>query len=523
MVRIVGMPGPTAASAVPVGRARTLAQVYRHFGEVDAAETSPLYERVAVALSESDEALRAIEAAPARKRHPTVILAALHDLALAGRAPALAAAYAAADGDAAAGAAIDTLLRMTDSVVAIAVRRQTRTNETGRCAVLYPAIAEAARRVGANAVGLIDVGCSAGLNLNVDRVGITYSNGQSLGDPSSPVQLSSSIVGDRPIPTRAMPEVVARVGVDLDPVDVTDADDARWLRACLWPDQPERVARLEAEMALAATAPPLLLQGDAVEVVPDAFARVPADALPVVTTTWALSHFPLESRLRFLHRLDEAAAGRAVAWVSAEGVGVAPTIPTLGDRRASGHSIIGLAVFDRSALRAEAIGRCWSQGRLLAWLADSYLSCQCHESRSWQSLILLGSGFSIFGGAPHRVRVSVGRRPEVGLARCAASDQGRRSARTQNSFPSGSASTTQLSSPWPTSACRAPRSSRRRTSSSCSLSVGLTSRWSLFLTVLPSGTCANVNVGGTGPRWFLPSGTIGEPIVTIPSSSSCTS
>ena len=27
------------------------------------------------------------------------------------------------------------------------------------------------------------------------------------------------------------------------------------------------------------------------------------------------------------HRLDEAAAGRAVAWVSAEGVGVAPTIP----------------------------------------------------------------------------------------------------------------------------------------------------------------------------------------------------
>jgi hypothetical protein len=124
-------------------------------------------------------------------------------------------------------------------------------------------------------------------------------------------------------------------------------------------------------MALAATAPPLLLQGDPIEVMPDAFARVPADVLPVVTTTWALSHFPPESRVRFLRRLDEAAAGRAVAWVSAEGVGVAPTIPTLGDRRASGHSIIGLAVFDRSAARTEAIGRCWSRGRFLAWLADS--------------------------------------------------------------------------------------------------------------------------------------------------------
>jgi len=354
-----------------VGRARTLAQVYRHFGEVDAAGASPLYERVAVALGESGEALRAIEAAPARKRRPEVILATLHDLALAGRAPALAAAYAAGDGDAAASAAIEVLLRMTDSVVAIAVRRQVRANETGRCAVLYPAIAEAARRAGANAVGLIDVGCSAGLNLNVDRVGITYSNGQSLGDRSSAVQLTASIVGDRPVPAQAMPEVVVRIGVDLDPVDVTDADDARWLRACLWPDQPERAAKLEAEIALAATAPPLLLHGDAVEVMPDAFARVPADALPVVTTTWALSRFPLESRLRFLHRLDEAAAGRAVAWVSAEGVGVAPAIPTLGDRRASGHSILGLAVFDGSALRAEAVGRCWSRGRLLAWLADS--------------------------------------------------------------------------------------------------------------------------------------------------------
>jgi hypothetical protein len=83
--------------------ARTLAQVYRRFAEAGHPDASPLYKRVALALSESDAALRAIDAAPARKRNPTVILAALHDLALAGRAPALAAAYAAAaDRDAAA-------------------------------------------------------------------------------------------------------------------------------------------------------------------------------------------------------------------------------------------------------------------------------------------------------------------------------------------------------------------------------------------------------------------------------------
>jgi len=380
-----GSARPSSQSRDPAGRAayparvsttdrepaRTLAEVYRRFGEVDAAGTSPLYERVAVALSESGEAMRAIETAPARKRHPTVILAALHDLALAGRAPALAAAYAAADGDAAAGAAVGTLLRMTGSVVAVAVRRPVRTCEARRCAVLYPAIAEAAGRLGADAVGLIDVAGSAGLNLSVDRVGITYSNGQALGDPSSPVQLSSSVVGDRPIPARAMPEVAARVAVGRDPVDMTDPDDARWLRACVAPDQPERAARLEAEIALAAADPPQLLRGDAVGLLPGALARVPAGALPVVITTWALSRFPPAGRLRFLDRLEEAGAGRPVAWVSVEGVGVAPAIPTLGDRPASGHSIIGLATLGQPPLRTEALGRCWSRGSFLSWLAGS--------------------------------------------------------------------------------------------------------------------------------------------------------
>jgi hypothetical protein len=250
------------------------------------------------------------------------------------------------------------------------VRRPVRSNETGRCAVLYPAIAEAARRVGASAVGLIDAGGSAGLNLSVDRVGITYSDGQALGDPASAVQMSARIARGR-VPSTAIPVVAARILADREPADVTDPDEIRWLRACLPPDRPELRTRLDAELALAAAAPPVLLRGDVVDVLPEALARVPADALPVVLTTWALSALALEARLRFLHCLDDAATGRAVAWVSVEGVGVAPAIPTFGDRRASGHSIIGVAVFGHSTLRAEAVGRCWSRGSILAWLAGS--------------------------------------------------------------------------------------------------------------------------------------------------------
>jgi hypothetical protein len=179
----------------------------------------------------------------------------------------------------------------------------------------------------------------------------------------------SLIVGARPIPTRAMPEVVARIGIDLDPIDVTDAEDAQWLRACVWPDEPERVARLEAEMALVAKAPPLLLHGDAVALLPD--------ASPMCRRTPCLSSRPRghsrtsRSRAACASCTASTEPPTAGRWVSAEGVGVAPTIPTLGDRRASGHSIVGLAVFEKSALSAEAIGRCWSRCHFLAWFGDS--------------------------------------------------------------------------------------------------------------------------------------------------------
>ncbi len=347
---------------------RTPAEAFRRLGEAEAAGSAPLSAAVALALAGSDGALRALGAVPARARRPEAVLAALHSLALAGHAPALAAAFAAGDAGAAAVAAVDTVQRDADAVAALLARRRVRTDDTGPSTALYPAVAEAAHRVDADAVGLVALGCGAGFALQLDRVGLGYSDGRTLGDPSSPVRLSARVVGDRPVPARAVPPVVARVGVDPDPVDVTDPDDARWLRACVGPDRRERAARLEAEIALVAAEAPVLLRGDAVDVLPDALARVPAGALPVVITAWTLSGLPPADRPRLLTALESAADHRPVAWASVEGVGVAPAVPTLGDRRASGHSLVGVVVVDGPVRSAEAVGRCWSRGRVLSWL-----------------------------------------------------------------------------------------------------------------------------------------------------------
>ncbi|UGQ57593.1 DUF2332 domain-containing protein [Rhodococcus pyridinivorans] len=220
-------------------------------------------------------------------------------------------------------------------------RRGGTTDETGRYAVLYPALAEAAHRVGATAIGLIDVGRPAALNLCVDRVGITYSDGVFLGDPDSPVQEGCSIVHGGAVPDRTMPPVVRRVAVTRHRPDVEDA--------------------------LLAEDPPVRFCGDVVELLPEGIAAVPEGALPVVTTTWALSRLAIPRRPSFVDSLREAAAGRTVAWVSAEGVGAAPSVPTLGDRPASGHSIVGVAVYRGSEQDVDAVGRCWSRGRMLDW------------------------------------------------------------------------------------------------------------------------------------------------------------
>lgn len=351
------------------GRQLTLSEVYRHFGETDVRGASPIYEAVAVAVADSPDALAVVETAPPLKRHPTVILASLHDQVLLGNAPALAAAYAANDLATVGEVAVAALVDRAEAVVATATIRQTQTNETGRGAVLYPAIAEAARRVGATSLGLVDVGCSAGLNLNVDRAAITYNDDLVLGEAGSPLQLDCEATGARGVPATAMPSVVARIGIDLSPIDVANEDDVRWLRACLWPDQPERIARLDAAIALADEQPPTLLAGNALDVLPDAVAQVPTDALLVVTTTWALAYFALGDRLRFLRRLDEVASQRPVAWISGEGVGIAPGVPTLGDSRLSAHSLVGLAIGDGPTMQIETLGRCHPHGRWLEWLA----------------------------------------------------------------------------------------------------------------------------------------------------------
>ena len=145
----------------------------------------------------------------------------------------------------------DLCLSQRAQVSQILATRHTQTNEPGRAALLAPGLATAADLMG-EPVGLLDAGCSAGLNLLIDRYRFEYGAAGSLGPAASPVTIACELRGTQ-APLR-LPAIAARLGLDRSPVDITRADDARWLLACVWPDT-GRLARTAAAMDLGRPAP----------------------------------------------------------------------------------------------------------------------------------------------------------------------------------------------------------------------------------------------------------------------------
>jgi hypothetical protein len=188
-----------------------------------------------------------------------------------------------------------------------------QTNEVGRSAVLMSGLLCIAERL-PQPVELLELGASAGLNLNLGRY-FHRLGGREAGDPASPVKLGPRWAGPPPPGTEV--EVVARRGVDLNPLD--PRRDGERLLAFVWPDQSERLERLEAALALAAGDPPKVDEGDAADWLE---ARLGEPANPgttrVVLHSVAFQYFPPPVQARVSGAIEAAAPSGPIAWLRFE-------------------------------------------------------------------------------------------------------------------------------------------------------------------------------------------------------------
>src|SRR3546814_7408885 len=92
---------------------------------------------------------------------------------------------------------------------------------------------------------------SAGLNLGFDRYRYSFV-GRDWGDATSPVRIAAEWTG--PTPLDASLEIAGRQGCDVNPLDPSATADRERLLSYVWPDQPERLARIAAALDAAAAA-----------------------------------------------------------------------------------------------------------------------------------------------------------------------------------------------------------------------------------------------------------------------------
>lgn len=313
-----------------------IAEGYRHFA-VEAGRSSPLYAELAEAVARSEPVLAFLAGLPRGKRQPNLLLAALQHLHGAPRD----------------GAHLERLVvGDADRLRATMLARATQTNEPARCGALLPVLAQLE-----GPLALVEVGASAGLCLHPDRYRYDY-DGVEVG-PHSPVRVVVETRGGVPVP-RAVPDVVARIGIDLEPLDPADPDHRAWLRALVWPgpQAADRLQRLDAAAEVAAREPARMLTGDLLDRLPDALALVPGGATAVVFHTAVLPYVPAQTRAAFVDRVREL----PVRWIAQEGPGV---VPGTGARAESGWGTEFVVSLD-----GRPVARAAPHGGWLEWLPD---------------------------------------------------------------------------------------------------------------------------------------------------------
>lgn len=147
-----------------------------------------------------------------------------------------------------------------------------QTNEAGRAASIMAGLLWLAQRVRAARFGLFEIGASAGVNTMLDRY-IFRLGEVEVGPAASPMRIVPEWRGASP---PAPPAGFAIAGVkacDIAPIDLADADSALRLKAYVWPDAGERLARIDAAIALAGVQPPDLVAADAGDFVDAMLAR----------------------------------------------------------------------------------------------------------------------------------------------------------------------------------------------------------------------------------------------------------
>jgi hypothetical protein len=194
-----------------------------------------------------------------------------------------------------------------------------QTNEAGRSASIMAGLLWLSQRV-APRFELNEIGASAGINTMMGRYRYDL-DGVTAGPGLSRMTIAPEWRG--PPPPGGKVEIVAAQGCDVAPVDLADPAQALRLKAYVWPEATERMARLDIAIAMAGRAAPELVKMDAAAFVQE---RLAAPQEPGVTRVLFHSivwqYLPEATQQAITGAMEaagaKATAERPLAWVALE-------------------------------------------------------------------------------------------------------------------------------------------------------------------------------------------------------------
>jgi hypothetical protein len=259
---------------------------------------------------------------PRRSLLPLRFLAAIHRLVLANQLPELAAFYPSVGGVPETDGAWQTLereLRRNGELVLDSLPESVQTNEVARSCALLPGFLAVARWANMP-LRLLELGCSAGLNLRWDRYRYDTPAG-GWGPPSSPVRFTNPFGESGPDLSGAV-TVAERSGCDLNPIDPTTPEGRLTLLSFVWPDQVERFRLLLAAIDSAGVTPAQIERANAIDWLPTQLDRASSGVATVVFHSIFMLYVPRPDQELLVSLLldagNRARSDAPLAWLSME-------------------------------------------------------------------------------------------------------------------------------------------------------------------------------------------------------------
>ena len=210
---------------------------------------------------------------PVHDAVPLRLAGAIHRVVLQGKDDRLARHYPSVGGKPAEDFTADFIGYMRDHLEDIenGLATQVQTNEVGR-SVAHLVLSHWITTLGVEEFNLLEIGASAGLNLNFDRFYGCFGQLR-MGDPSSSLRFMGDWFSNAPDVPRIGATAISKRGCDISPIDVTQPGDESRLLSFIWPDQRLRLERLRSAIAIAKTHRPSVDQASADEWITQQLAR----------------------------------------------------------------------------------------------------------------------------------------------------------------------------------------------------------------------------------------------------------